>query len=86
MPMVDSVTVDFFLTPISENKTRVAYVAKFSTKPAFMAIFMKPVFGKIFHKVLVGLKYHLETGKAITKDTYKPVAKRFKQLQPAQSF
>lgn len=86
MPMVDTVEVDFILTSINPNKTRVSYVARFSTKPSFMAGLMKMPFNKKFKDILIGLKYHLETGKTISKSTYKPVYKRFKQLQPQQSF
>ena len=86
MPMVDTIEVDFILTPINPNKTRVGYVARFSTKPSFMAGLLKTVFNKKLKDLLVGLKYHLETGKTVTKSTYKPVYKQFKQLQPQQSF
>lgn len=86
MPMVDKVEVDFILIPINPNKTRVGYIAKFSTKPAFMGSLMKAPFNKKFKSILIGLKYYLETGKTVSKSTYKPIYKQFKQLQPAQSF
>lgn len=86
MPMVDEVEVDFILKPINPNKTKVILSGRFTTKPAFMATIMKGPFTKKFKAILIGLKYFLETGKTVSKDTYKPVFKQFKQLQPAQSF
>ncbi len=86
MPMVKEVKVDIKLSPLGANKTKVLLDASFTTSPAFMAILMKMPFKKMFVNLLIGLKYYMETGKPVSKDTFKPVAKAYKQLQPSQSF
>jgi hypothetical protein len=86
MPLVQAVRVDIKLSPLQANKTKVLLDAHFTTKPAFMASLMKMPFKKMFVKLLIGLKYYLETGKTVSKETFKPVAKAYKHLQPSQSF
>lgn len=86
MPMVNEIKVDVKLNPITANKTKVLLNASFTTKPAFMAALMKLPFKKRFVNLLIGLKYYTETGKAVSKETFKPVARAYKQLQPSQSF
>lgn len=86
MPMVKTVQVDIKLTPLHANKTKVLLDAHFTTSPSFMAGLMKSPFKKRFVNLLIGLKYYMETGKPVSKETFKPVAKTYKNLQPSQSF
>ncbi len=86
MPMVKELRVNFNLVQDRINQTKVQVTANFSTKPAFMASLMKRPFRKRFNDLLIGLKYHLETGKNISKKSYKPILKQYQQLQFNQSF
>lgn len=86
MPMVKTLLVKFDLKMIRENQTQVLIDASFTTKPSFMGALMKSPFKSRLTNLLIGLKYHLETGKNVSKKTFKPVYKQFKQLAPNESF
>ncbi|MBI3134733.1 MAG: SRPBCC family protein [Bacteroidetes bacterium] len=86
MPMVHEMRLKFLISPIGVGKTRVQLEVEYTTKPSFMAVLVKGMFRKMLFKVLVGLKYHLETGRAVSKSTYKPVSKQFSKLHPEQAF
>lgn len=86
MPMVNEMDVSFKLNSITNKKTEVLLIANFSTKPSFMAGLLKMPFRKKMTDLLIGLKYYLETGKEVSKNTYKPILKTYKQLPINQSF
>lgn len=86
MPMLDRMLVDFELRELLPNRTVIVFTARFTTKPSFMGVMMKPVMKSKLTDVLIGLKYFLETGKPVSKNTYKPIKKSYKQLAPSQSF
>lgn len=86
MPMIREMQIRFVITSVSSSVTKVHLDAQFTTKPSFMASFVRGMFRNMLFKVLVGLKYHLETGKTVSKSSYKPVAKKFLKLKTGQSF
>ncbi len=86
MPMVETLNVEFNFKTVGENKVRVHIVGKFSTRPSFMAGLMKSPFKSKLTDILIGLKYYAETGKSLSKNTYKPIARQYKRLHPSQSF
>ena len=47
---------------------------------------MKSPFKKKLTDMLIGLKYYLETGKQVSKKTYKPIFKTYQKLELSQSF
>lgn len=85
MPMVEKMLVTLHLIPAGE-KTNVSITANYITKPAFMGTMVKGMFKKMLLKVLIGLKYHLETGNAVSKATFKPIFKQYQKLNLSQSF
>lgn len=86
MPMLKDLRANFQLESIKSDQTKVILVAEYSTTPAFMGSLVKGMFRKKMFDLLVGLKYYLETGKPVSKNTYKPVYSQFKKLQLNQSF
>ncbi|MDP1676194.1 MAG: SRPBCC family protein [Bacteroidota bacterium] len=86
MPMIKTFIVDLELREINSKKTTLVAVAHFNTSPAFMGIMVKGMMKAKLTDMLIGLKYHLETGKTVSKQTYKPVSKMYQRLQPGQSF
>jgi len=86
MPMVKSMTVEMHLKTVSGNHTEVTVISTVRTKPAFMAVLMKGMMKGKFQDLLIGLKYYLETGQKVSKSTYKPIFRKYKQLQPAEAF
>jgi Polyketide cyclase / dehydrase and lipid transport len=86
IPFVNTMLVDIKLHAIDSEKTRVEIEAGFNTKPGFMAILMKSPFKKKIKDMLIGLKYYLETGKKVSKKTYKPIFKSYKKLELSESF
>jgi len=86
MPFVNKMFAGFELESINPEKTKVKLNAAFNTKPGFMAFLMKSPFKSKLTDMLIGLKYYLETGKQVSKKTYKPIFKTYKKLELSQSF
>lgn len=86
MPLVKDLQVTFTLQPKTPFKTEVVLQVAFTTRPAFMALVMKVPFQQRFKKMLIGLKYYLETGQIVTKKSFPSVRKQYIQLRPDQSF
>ena len=86
MPMLETMIVDIELVELASKKISVQLTANFNTKPAFMGVMMKGMMKAKLTDMLIGLKYYLETGKTVSKQTYKPIKKVFKLLRPSQSF
>ncbi|MDD8017564.1 MAG: SRPBCC family protein [Bacteroidota bacterium] len=86
MPMIDTMVVELELKPLSSKQTTVLLTANYNTTPAFMGGLVKGMMISKFDDMLIGLKYFLETGKAVSKQTYKPISKMYQQMQPNQSF
>lgn len=86
MPMVKEMQIVFKIESMNQNQTKVTLAAEYNTKPSFMAGFVKGMFKKMLFGVLVGLKYHLETGEKVSKAAYKSIFKKYQTLQVSQSF
>ena len=71
LPMIKEVSATFKIEALSPNRTRVHLVFHVSTKPAFMIHIMKSKMKDQFFNMLVGLKYHLETGRIVNNDEIK---------------
>lgn len=86
LPMMKTMKGTFDLEAIHTERTRVQITMRFNTKPAFMALLMKGMMGKMLFKMLVGLKYHLETGNLVTKENIKEIMKEYKRLNDNAAF
>ncbi|MBL4624271.1 MAG: SRPBCC family protein [Flavobacteriales bacterium] len=86
LPLMDKMYATFSLSETAPNKTVVEFTMKFNTKPAFMAFLMKGMLAKMLYKMLIGLKYHLETGSLVTKENIGKIEKQYKQLPTDESF
>ena len=80
LPMMDEMKATFNLEAISNDKTKITLVTLFSTKPGFMAALMKNMMGNMLFKMLIGLKYHLETGELVDKGNSKNIFHMYKKL------
>lgn len=86
LPMMDVMKGTYNLQELNTNQTKVSFIMKFTTKPAFMAPMMKGMMANMLFKTLVGMKYHLETGNLVTKDNIKNIMKEYKQLNSNEAF
>jgi len=86
LPMMDKMMARFDLVEKSAEDTEVLLTMNFSTKPAFMGALMKGKMSKFFFKMLIGLKYHLETGELVTKQNIKDIEKAYQNLRPGAGF
>jgi hypothetical protein len=75
LPMMNTMKATFDLKAIDARQTLIALTMRFSTKPAFMAFIMKGMMNKMLTKMLVGLKFHLETGDSVTKQNISEIMK-----------
>ncbi len=80
LPMMDVMKATYNLEAIGSDKTRIKFVTLFSTKPGFMAVLMKSMVGNMLFKMLIGLKYHLETGELVNKGNSKNIFRMYKKL------
>jgi len=86
MPMMNKMLADMELVELDNHRVIVRLVAHYNTKPAFMGAFVKGMMKAKFTDVLIGLKYFAETGKKVSKQSYKPIKSAYKNLEPQQSF
>ncbi|MCK9411517.1 MAG: hypothetical protein M0Q53_04395 [Prolixibacteraceae bacterium] len=86
MLMVNEMQVILLVDPVSSIQTKVSINASYTTKPSFMAGIVKGMFRKMLFGVLIGLKYHLETGNAVSKKSFKSISGNFCRLQGSQAF
>jgi len=86
LPMMEAMNVNIDLKTINHNQTKVTFTVNYAPKFAFMAPLMKGMIGKMFKKLLVGLKYHLETDELVTKSNINGIMKGFRKLQNTEAF
>lgn len=86
LPMMKTAKATFELKSLGTDLTEVKFTMRFNTKPAFMAFFMKGMMKKMLFKMLVGLKYHLETGDSVTKESISKIMKGYKKLDLDRGF
>lgn len=86
LPMMDKMNGSFDLEATSANQTRVTLTMNFTTKPAFLAAIVKLMMPKMLNKMLVGLKYYLETDQLVTKGNIDNIMKGFKNIKKGEGF
>ena len=86
LPMMDKMKATIDLESLHENSTRVFFTMNYNTSPAFMGALMKGMMKKMFAKVLIGLKYYLETGNEVTKENIKNIYNEYFTLNNNHSF
>jgi hypothetical protein len=86
LPMMDELKVSIDVKTISSNQTKVIFTVNFAPKIVLMTPLMKGMITKMFKKLLVGLKYHLETEELVTKSNINDIVKGFKKLQRSEAF
>ncbi len=86
LPMMDKMIARLDVIELSENQTEAQFTMNYTTKPPIMGGMMKGMMGKMFFKLLIGLKYHLETGKLVTKQDIKSIEKMYRWLGENESF
>lgn len=86
LPMMDKAMATFDLTVLSDSRTKVTFTMNFTSKPAFMAPLLKGMMAKMLKKMLVGLKYHLETDQLVTKSNINSIMKGYRKLHDSESF
>ncbi|MCO4807588.1 hypothetical protein OAA53_02340 [Salibacteraceae bacterium] len=78
LPMMGEMNAAFNLNALDPNNTNVQVSLFVSTKPAAMIHVMKGMMKAQFFDLLIGLKYHLETGMLVTKQNMGTIRKRYK--------
>lgn len=85
LPLMDKMKGSFSLTSVNQEQTLVKARIQYNTSPAFMAGLLKAALAKNFFKVLVGLKFYLETGEIVTKENISDIMRAYKLLEPSES-
>ncbi|PCJ96905.1 MAG: hypothetical protein COA50_06320 [Flavobacteriaceae bacterium] len=80
------VYVEYQITALEMGKTKVVQHIYYRTKPALMGQIMKGKLGNSFESIIVGLKYHMETGDTVTKKKYKKIKKVFRNMEDSAQF
>lgn len=86
LPMMGEMKASIDLEVLNNELTKVIFTINFSTKPTFMAGIMKGMIRKMFGKLLIGLKYHLETGQLVTKKNIFSIIREYNRLRSTESF
>jgi ribosome-associated toxin RatA of RatAB toxin-antitoxin module len=86
MPMMDKMNATWDFRETGTSQSRVRLTMRFNTKPAFVGALMIGMMTKMVKSMLIGLKYHLETGNLVSKVNIKGIMKVYKRLQENESF
>ena len=86
MPMMETMIARFDLLEVSKTHTNVIMTFNYKTKPAFMAAIMKMPMQSKLRKLLIGLKYFVETGKSLQDSDFRGVQKSYKRLEDQEAF
>jgi len=86
MPMMDKMFVKQEFKEIGPNKTAIKLIVRFRSKPAFMAPLMGMMMKRMLFGMLLGLKYHLETGELVTKENIKAIKRAYSGLREGKAF
>ena len=78
LPLLKDMSAMYELTPVGDNQTEVKMTSYAATSPSFMIYLMKGQLGKGLKQHLFGMRYYIETGKTVNKDTYTTVFKNYK--------
>ena len=79
--MINKIIASLDLEATGSKETRVNMTMSYNTTPRIMGGVMKSQFLKMITNILVGLKYHLETGNLVTKKDGKGIMKAYKGLK-----
>ena len=86
LPMMDSLEGTWDIEDLGNGNTRATIHFRFTTKPAFMAGILAGQMTKSLHGMVVGLKYHIETGGLVTKKNVKKIVKEYGKLPKGTAF
>ncbi|MGI9533024.1 SRPBCC family protein [Lutimonas sp.] len=86
LPMMDKMKATLEAKELTKNRTLVTAIIHYNTSPAFMAGIIKGSMTKTFFKLLVGLKYYMETGEEVTKLKIGDIMKTYKSMDANESF
>ena len=86
LPMMDSMKATLEVEEILVNQTLVTATINFNTSPSFMGGILKGTMAKMFFKLLVGLKFYLETDEEVTKQHIGDIMKTYKIMGPNDTF
>ena len=77
LPFVDEMSATYELIPMTDGVTNIKMVSFNSFSPGFMKYFMGGQMRKSVAKHLFGMKYYIETGKTLDKDSYSEVHRSY---------
>jgi hypothetical protein len=86
LPMMDTMKVTLDVEEVLANETLVTATINFNTSPTFMGGILKGTLSKMFFKLLVGLKFYLETGEEVSKQSIGDIMKTYKLMGPNDAF
>ena len=86
LPMMDKMNATFDVEEVLANETLVTATINFNTSPAFMGGILKGTLSKMFFKILVGLKFYLETGEEVSKQSMGDIMKTYKLMDANDTF
>ena len=69
-----------------DYRTKVIQTIRYRTRPGILGKLMKNKFDRDFGKVLIGLKYYIETGEKVNKENFARIYKAYKKLPEGASF
>jgi len=86
MPMMKTMIARFDLLEVSNTNTNVSMTFNYNTHPSFMAAIMKVPMRSKLGKMLIGLKYFVETGNTMQDSDFRSVFKTYKRLDEQEAF
>ena len=79
LPFMKEMAATYELSALDDDKTQVKMVSFNSFSPGFMKYLMQARLKKLLARHLFGMKYYIETGKAVDADGYSKVFRGYEQ-------
>ncbi|MDD2791680.1 MAG: hypothetical protein PHD73_00770 [Sediminibacterium sp.] len=86
MSLIKTMQVEIHLFKPSPGYTTVTTIARFTIQPRVLRFLMRRVYKSKLTDMLIGLKYYLETGTSVTKNTYHLIFQNHQLLGASESF
>ena len=77
LPGMKELNADVYIDSVSEDKTKVTFKVNFQPKVGFMGAIMQPMIRKQFFPILIGMKYHIETGGYVDDKNIKKIQEKY---------
>ena len=86
LPLMSKMKGTWEIEELNSRQTKARIIFNYRTKPGLMAGFLRKPMAKQLRRMVIGLKYHLETGGKVTKQNIKDIVREYNRIPSNASF